>query len=226
MTSIKINEREIIYQDDVLQRKVERWVKQCRGKTERDIAKIFVILNMKFPIVLTEETELMTMDGALISCKTGSEEVVTIKIAPELLKVERQDKEKCATRIDIYKCDFEIGEIIKLQKSLYESQIISMESKLFDIGGYYLQVIINEEGVQYNCNIIPNNSFLIPKFKIERKDLESDIEDFFEKSEINFNKVESKLTQVIKEKLEGVCMMNLFETDVDGTLNKYKVIEF
>ncbi len=222
----RIKNRQVIFQDEVLQRKVERWAKQCGGKTERDIAKVFVILNMKFPIALTEETEFMSLDSALMRCETASEEITTIKIAPGLLKVERQDKEKCATRISTYKCDFETGEIIKLQKSTYVSQVISMKSKLFDIGGYHLQVIKNEEGVQYDCNIIPNDSFLTPKFKIERKDLERDIEDFFEETEINFNKVESKLTQVTKEKIEGVCMMNLFETDIDGTLNKYTVIEF
>ena len=47
----RIKNRQVIFQDEVLQRKVERWAKQCGGKTERDIAKVFVILNMKFPIM-------------------------------------------------------------------------------------------------------------------------------------------------------------------------------
>lgn len=222
MTSIK--GRQIICEDEFLEMKITRWIKQAGGNVFEDISKIFRLLDMKFPIVLVDVQEFITIDGALINCETADGNI-TIKIAPEgLIKVEKEDTEKKIRRIDAYKCDFREYEIIKLFTSEYVSEIISMKSKLFEIGGYHLEIERNKEQIKYICNIVPNRRYLVPKLKVERRDFEREVIKFFEKDEVTFDEVKLKFKQLINEKIDGVSMIQLFQTDLDG-IEKFEIIE-
>lgn len=204
----RINGRHVIFEDDVLERKVTRWVKKAGGQTHRNISEIFETLKMAFPIVLTESTLSNSLEEVQMECETADGKKYSINLSENsMITIENIDEKNGTRTKNTYLCDFE-KKRYKLYKTFFESEDILMKTTLdISLGCCFIDIKQKKKKVIYNCSIKTSQAQKL-YYIIEEKRGYEKLKDFFGKT-TDILKVKEKFETLLKGQIKG--MVNIIE---------------